>query len=71
MNLQLLEEKNKELLEKFDAEQKDAKGLEEQIATLQTKFQEKAANMIRLQGAFAVIQDLIKAEKEAAKTPEK
>ena len=65
-----LKEKEVALQEQFKNEQKEASIIEEQIKSLQIKYQERAANMTRIQGAFSLIQDLKKEEetKEEPKT---
>lgn len=56
----VLESKEKELNIQFDLEKKEAETIEEQIKVLQARHQVKMANIMRLQGAFALLQDLKK-----------
>ncbi len=53
-----LDEKEKQLQEQFNSEQREAVILEEQIKALQLKHAERIANMTRIQGAFSLIKDL-------------
>ena len=53
-----LDEKENELNNQFDKEQAEATQIEEQIKVLQAKHQEKVINMTKLQGAFALLQEL-------------
>ena len=57
-------EKEAELKDQFNKEQQAAVAEEEEIKLHQAKHQEHIVNMTRLQGAFSLIQDLKKAEKE-------
>ena len=55
MNTPNLEEKEKEVNDQFNKEKAEAVDIEEQIKVLQTRHQEKMANIMRLQGAFALL----------------
>lgn len=70
MKTQTLEAKEKELNIQFDTEKREAEAIEEQIKALQMKYQDKQASMIRLQGAFALLQDLKNNTKEEETKPE-
>ena len=62
MNMQILESKEKELNLQFEQEKQEAEAIEEQIKALQERYQEKLSGMMRIQGAFALLKDLKKAE---------
>ena len=71
MNTQQLDEKEISLKEQFNREQQEATVIEEQIKALQAKYQEKLSNMLRIQGAFALLKELKTAEETKGDTPEK
>ena len=66
-----LEEKEKEVNDQFNKEKAEAVDIEEQIKVLQARYQEKMANIMRLQGAFALLKELKNSPKKEEKKPEK
>jgi hypothetical protein len=59
-----LDNKKRELEEEFNKNKQEAVSIEEQMAALKIKQQENINRMVRLQGAFAVIEELQKEEKQ-------
>lgn len=53
-----LDEKEKELNERFETKKKEAVKVEEQIKVLQTHYQEITTDLVKIQGAFALLQEL-------------